>query len=58
MIPLDDVNGSAGTFQPAQMVEVVPKAKVGKIFGFTVTVNVDGKAQSPAVGVNVYTPPF
>jgi hypothetical protein len=40
------------------MVKLVPKVNVGTIFGFTVTVNVVGVAQRPAVGVNVYTPEF
>ena len=56
MIPLVDVFGNAGTAPPAQMVNVVPKLKVGVIFGFTVTVNVVGNAHCPAVGVNVYVP--
>ena len=40
VIPLSDVFGNAGTVPPSQIVNVVPKLKVGVIFGFTVTVNV------------------
>ena len=53
-----DIVGSVGTVPPAHTVSVVPKLNVGVMFGFTVTVNVTGKAQTPAVGVNVYTPEF
>ena len=53
-----DVVGSVGTVPPAQIVSVVPKLNVGIMFGLTVTVNVVGKAHSPAVGVNVYTAEF
>jgi hypothetical protein len=52
---LADVIGSEGTAVPEQIVRVLPKLNVGVMFGFTVTVNVVGTAQSPAVGVNVYT---
>jgi len=55
VIPLLDVVGNNGTVPPEQMVSVVPKLKVGVMFGFTVTVKVVVVAQSPAVGVNVYT---
>ena len=48
-----DVVGSVGTVPPAHTVSVVPKLNVGVMFGLTVTVNVVGSAQSPAVGVNV-----
>ena len=40
VIPLADVFGNAGTVPPSQIVNVVPKLKVGVMFGFTVTVNV------------------
>ena len=53
VIPLSDVPGNEGTDAPAQTVNVVPKAKVGVMFGLTVTVNVAGNAHNPAVGVNV-----
>jgi hypothetical protein len=53
VIPLPDVFGNAGTVPPSQIVNVVPKLKVGVIFGFTVTVNVVVVAHWPAVGVNV-----
>ena len=50
---LPDVVGSAGTVPPEHTVSVVPKLNVGVMFGFTVTVKVAGKAQTPAAGVNV-----
>jgi hypothetical protein len=53
---LFDVAGSEGTVPPEQMVSVVPKPNVGVTLGVTVTENVVAVAQSPAVGVNVYTP--
>jgi hypothetical protein len=53
VIPLSDVAGSVGTVPPLQIVNEVPKLKVGVIFGFTVTVNVAVVAHCPAVGVNV-----
>ena len=53
VIPLEDVVGRVGTELPAQIVSVLPNAKLGGMFGFTVTVNVVGDAQRPAVGVNV-----
>ena len=55
-IPLVDVVGIAATGSPAQMVSEVPKLNVGVILLFTVTEKLAGAAQSPAVGVNVYTP--
>ena len=48
-----DIVGSVGTVPPAHTVSVVPKLNAGVMFGFTVTVNVTGKAQTPDVGVNV-----
>jgi hypothetical protein len=51
-----DVAGSEGTVPPEQMVSVVPKPNVGVTLGVTVTEKVVVVAQSPAVGVNVYTP--
>ena len=53
MILFVDVVGNVGTAPPAQIVAPVPKLNVGGIFALTVTVNVNGVAQSPAVGVNV-----
>ena len=53
VIPLVDVVGNVGTVPPEQIVSVVPKLKVGVIFGLTVTVKVVVVAQRPAVGVNV-----
>ena len=53
VMPLVDVVGNPGAVVPWQMVIVVPKLKLGVMFGFTVMVNVAGNAQRPAVGVNV-----
>ena len=53
LMALSDVVESVGTVPPAHIVSVVPKLNVGVILGFTVTVNVVGRAQTPAVGVNV-----
>ena len=55
VILLADVAGRVGTVPPAHIVSVVPKLNVGVTLGLTVTVNVTGKAQTPAAGVNVYT---
>ena len=52
VIPLVEVVGKIGTVPPVQMLNVVPKLKVGVMFGFTVTVKVNVVAQVPAVGVN------
>ena len=40
VIPFDEVDGKAGTVAALQMLSVVPKLKVGVMFGFTVTVKV------------------
>ncbi len=53
VIAFVDVVGNDGTDSPAQIVKLVPKLNTGVMFGVTVTVNVVGLAQSPAVGVNV-----
>ena len=53
VILLVDVVGSVGTVPPEHTVSVVPKLNVGVMFGFTVTVNVVGRAQGPAAGVKV-----
>lgn len=53
VIPFADVVGKAGTTPFTHIVSDVPKLKVGVSLGFTVTVNVAGKAHNPAVGVNV-----
>lgn len=58
VIPLSDVVGNTGTLPPAHIVSVDPKLNVGGILGLTVTVNENGTAQSPAVGVKVYVPEF
>ena len=51
--PLLDVVGNAGTVPPLQIVSVVPKLKVGTVFGTTVTVKVVVVPHSPAFGVKV-----
>jgi hypothetical protein len=53
VIPLSDVVGNVGTELPAQIVNEVPKLNVGVMFGFTVTLNVNGVAHTPAAGVKV-----
>ena len=58
VMPFEDVVGNAGTASPAQIVRLVPKLKVGTIFGFIVTVKVVVVAHNPAVGVNVYVAEF
>lgn len=52
-IPFVDVVAKVGTASPAQIVALVPKLKLGVMFGVTVTENVVGFAHSPALGVNV-----
>jgi len=57
--PLSEVPGNVGTVPPAQIVRLLPKLNTGKMFGFTVTVNVTGPVTHwPAAAVNVYTPEF
>ncbi len=56
LIPFVDVAGNTGTGDPAQMVNEVPKPKVGVRFGFTVTEIVVASAHCPASGVKVYVP--
>ena len=58
VIPFAEVVGNAGTVPLAHIVNVVPKANVGGMFGATVTMNVVGRAHNPAVGVKVYVPEF
>jgi hypothetical protein len=53
---LVDVLGNVGTEPPLQILNDVPKLKVGVMFGLTVTVNVAVVAHCPAVGVNKYVP--
>ena len=53
LTPLADVVGRVGTSPFAQMVNVVPKLKVGVIVGLTVTARVVVVAHCPAAGVNV-----
>ena len=53
LILLVDIVGSVGIDPPAQIVREVPKLKVGVMLGLTVTVNVTGIAQTPAVGIKV-----
>ena len=40
VIPLDEPAGKVTTVAPSQIVVLVPKGKVGTIFGFTVTLSV------------------
>lgn len=58
VIPSVDVLVSMGTVPPAQMVNDVPKLKLGVTFGLTVSVNVVVVAHKPEAGVNVYIPEF
>lgn len=51
-MPLSDVVGSVGTVCPAQMVLLVPKLKLGVMFGFTVSVKVVPRTQPGVLGVN------
>jgi hypothetical protein len=51
VMPLFDVVGSIGAVAPEQIAATA--VNVGVIFRLTVTVNVVGVAQSPAVGVKV-----
>ena len=53
--PLLDVVGK-DIEAPAHMEAVLPKEKLGSIFGFTVTVNVVPATHPPEVGVNTYEP--
>jgi hypothetical protein len=53
VIPLSDVVGNVGTASPLQIVNAVPKLKLGVTTGLTVAVNVCVVAHWPAVGVNV-----
>ena len=55
-MPLVELAGRAGTARPAQPVSEVPKANVGWMFGFTVTLIVVGMPHCPAFGVKVYVP--
>jgi hypothetical protein len=52
-MPLADVDGKDGTLPPAQIVNDVPKLKVGVIFGFTVSTKFVVVAHCGASGVNV-----
>ena len=52
VILLVDLTGKVTTAAPSQMVVLVPKEKVGTIFGFTVTLNVVPATHPPDVGVN------
>ena len=51
---MSDVVAKPGTVPPAQIVDEVPKLKVGVIFGVTVTENETDGEHDPAEGVNVY----
>ena len=52
-MPLVEVFGKAGTVSFAQIVNEVPKANVGVMFGLTVMLKLKGTAHNPAPGVNV-----
>jgi hypothetical protein len=52
-MPFDDVNGNAGTLDPAHIAALVPNAKPGVTMGFTVTVKLAVVAHTPATGVKV-----
>lgn len=56
VIPLDEVAGKVTTAAPSQIVVLVPKGKVGVIFGFTVTLNVVPVTHPAEVAVNTYVP--
>ncbi len=58
VILLVDVVGNVGAVAPAHIVNEFPKLNVGVTILFTVTENVVELAQSPDVGVKVYTPEF
>lgn len=53
VIAFVEVVGNTGTVPPEQTDKLVPKLKVGGIFGFTVTANDAVVAHCPAVGVKV-----
>ncbi len=57
-IPFVEVVVNTGTFPLIQMISSVPKSNTGIVVGVTVTVKVVVVAQSPAVGVKVYTAEF
>ena len=54
VILLDELTGNVTTLAPSQMVVLLPKEKVGSIFGFTVTVSVVPATHPADVGVNTY----
>ena len=56
VMPLVDVVGNVGAVAPAQILTLVPNAKVGVTIGFTVTFTVTGLAHADALGVKVYEP--
>jgi hypothetical protein len=56
VIPLLDVVGKPGTDWPVQILVLLPKLKLGVIFGFTVTEKVVPRTQPGVLGVNTYTP--
>ena len=58
VIPLPDVVGKDGTLLPAQIVNEVPKLKLGVMFGVTVTLNVAWLAHWLPEGVKIYVPEF
>ena len=56
VIPFVDVFGNDGTLPLSHIVNDVPNANDGVMFGVTVTLNVAAVAHWPASGVNVYVP--
>jgi hypothetical protein len=56
VIPLDELRGNVTTEAPSQIEVLVPKGKVGTIFGFTVTLNVVPPTHPGPVAVKTYMP--
>jgi hypothetical protein len=51
-ILLDELTGNVTTLAPSQMVVLLPKGKMGSIFGFTITLNVVPVTHPADVAVN------
>ena len=56
VIPLDELTGNVTTEAPSQIEVLVPKGKVGTIFGFTVTLKVVPSTHPGPVAVKTYVP--
>ena len=54
VFPFNELAGKGTTGPPSQMEAVLPKEKLGSIFGFTVTVNVVPATHPGDVGVKTY----